>query len=730
MNRTSWAFTEDLSPLLAGAVGLVVVLSLGLLLFELRRRERYGFWIFLTGLLGLALAALTVLRPVRVTSRGTTVGPRVIVLLDRSRRLLLPGGAAPRAEVARSALQGLTRHFADARLSVMGFGEGAPVPLDGEGRAPLTSESDLVAALQALGQSAGERPQAVVVVSDGRLSRPGEGADAASLERTLGGLGVPVHTVAVTKDELPDASIRSVRAAGAAVAHQALALKVQIGCSGGLACQRIPVTVRELRQGAPPALLASGVAELSSELGTVELEVTLERAGARVVQIDIETPEGDRVKENDTRILTFDVARERVRLLHVAGRPTYDVRALRTWLKSDESVDLVAFFILRTESDDTGTEDDSELALIPFPVDELFTQHLPSFDAVILQDIDADRYHLAQHLPALAEYVQSGGGLIIVGGPSSFAGGGYAGTAIERVLPVGLPEREKPYDTAEFTPRYTEAGRAAPVLAALRELFQEELPGFEGSNTLGAARPSSIVLWEHPTRRAGDGPMPVLALAEVGDGRSVALGVDGTFQLAFGTMAASVAGRSYGALWDGLLGWLMRDPRYESARMELVGACIAGQPAKLKLTRLPGPAAPLSLVLEPLGREGAPSSEKKLRIEGGSVDIDLGVLEQGGYSARARIGEAPPTRFDFACERGGEAWSDTRPNPALLERIASATGGTAVFADGVERLPLPSSTRVAAERHVSPLLPPWAWASAAALALGAHWLLRRRGGLV
>ena len=85
--------------------------------------------------------------------------------------------------------------------------------------------------------------------------------------------------------------------------------------------------------------------------------------------------------------MTFNVARQRVRLLHVAGRPTYDVRSLRRWLKSDESVDLVAFFILRTDEDNPMTSDDSELALIPFPVDELFTEHLPSFDAVVLQDI-------------------------------------------------------------------------------------------------------------------------------------------------------------------------------------------------------------------------------------------------------------------------------------------------------------------------------------------------------
>ena len=45
-------------------------------------------------------------------------------------------------------------------------------------------------------------------------------------------------------------------------------------------------------------------------------------------------------------------------------------RALRQWLKSDASVDVVAFFILRTTSDNPNARQE-DLSLIPFPVDEL-----------------------------------------------------------------------------------------------------------------------------------------------------------------------------------------------------------------------------------------------------------------------------------------------------------------------------------------------------------------------
>ena len=36
---------------------------------------------------------------------------------------------------------------------------------------------------------------------------------------------------------------------------------------------------------------------------------------------------------------------------------------------------------------------------------------------------------------------------------------------------------------------------------------------------------------------------------------------------------------------------------------------------------------------------------------------------------------------------------------------------------------------IAAERHVTPVLPAWLWALGAAMMLGSHWLVRRRGGL-
>ncbi|AKT39200.1 glutamine amidotransferase [Chondromyces crocatus] len=805
-----FSLTGDLSPAVVIVTCALAALSLVLLGVELFRRRQAGRGVGVivgSGVVAVLALLLSVLRPVVVSSRSHTMGPRVVVLTDLSRSMDLPGVGGTRREVAKEALEALGRREG-VRLSVFGFGEGAPVPLSRtggrEGGAPTPPSdvapsgsasagavasaspiapaptavrpalrSDLGAALEAIARAPDERPAAIVVISDGRLDRPAaEGAGEAvrgALEPLSGGVsgtggGValpPVHTVEVASASPADASVRAVRTAGAAVAHQPVALRVEIGCAGGLDCEgSIPVAARELREEGEPIPLARGEARIEGGAGVVELPITLDRAGTRILEVKIQAPPGDTLPENDTRYVAVDVARDRIRVLHVAGRPTYDVRALRMWLKSDASVDVVAFFILRTPTDKVKALAD-ELALIPFPVDELFSIHLPSFDAVVLQDFDAEPYGLTKHLPALGRYVDRGGGLIMVGGPNAFVAGNYARSAVARVLPVSLDiGQTQDIDAASFTPRLTPAGQVAPVLKPLLGLIGAELPEMPGTSVVGDAMPGASVLLTHPARKTARGaPMPVLALGEHGSGRTIALTVDGSHRLLFSAFAQNSAGRAHGAFWDALLGWLMRDPRFEPATIAPKGGCIAGEPTTLLLRTLglglgsgsgEAGAAPAEAVvtIKRLGSgEEVRTLRAKIRAEGEGIELDAGVLEPGGYAATVEVvqsggatgaepegatptlSKGPATRRDFACERGGEEWADPRPDRERLQAIAEATGGKAVMAADAGALPLPEGTQVLAERQVRALLPPWVWTLVAAAALGAHWITRRRAGL-
>jgi uncharacterized membrane protein len=746
MLSTHLGASADLPPWAVFVACALAAASLALLVVELRRRTHARAAIAATGLLAVAALLGAVLRPARVSARASTVGARVVVLADASRSMALEGdGEKPRRQARDEAIARLQRSGQGARLVVLGFGDGAPAPLadstTGEDASARASRSDLGAALRALAASPEERPAAVVVVSDGRLDDPGADASEASLRALGEGLRIPIDTIATTRTVPADASIRRVSAAGAAVAHVPLPLRVEAGCAGGLSCDELTVVARELRDDGPPALLASGTVHVEDGKGTLDLTITLERAGTHVVEVAILPVSGDAIPANDRRLVTFDVSRERVRVLHVAGHPTNDVRALRQWLKSDASVDVVAFFILRTPTSEVRAGY-NDLALIPFPVDELFKDHLPSFDAIVLQDFDAQPYGLEKYLENIRHYVRSGGGLVMVGGQNSFVAGGYAGTPLADVLPVELDgsPRATSADTSPFVPEWTAEGRIAPLLGPLRDVVGDELPQLPGTNVLGDVRQGGVALWSHPTLTTRTGAkMPVLAIGDEGDGRTIALGVDGAWELEFSELGAKTAGRGHGALWDGLLGWLMRDPRFEPAQMQIAGGCTAGLPSVVRAhifpsgARAPGPSNALPKVELDVtridGQKATLHVERPEPQDASSIDLPLPALEPGAYTARLHTAGGATTRKDFACEAGGDEWADSRPDPRRLEALAKATGGAFATASDAGSLPLPKPTVVNAERHVTPIAPAWAWTLSAALLLGAHWLVRRRGGL-
>jgi len=719
---------------------LVVAAIARLVAISYTRKASIAF--IATGAIGYVLLSMAALRPEKLVRHGRAVGPKIIVLVDGSRRLQIQSKKSTRVALARSAVGSLVQHFRSTRVSVATFGEGAAKVLkspdsisESLGKFPT---SDLVAALNSVMDISGERPAAIVVVSDGRLTRP-YSVDAVSSSSIPSEIaGIPIHSVNVGGEPQPDASIRSIDSLGEAIAHQPLSLKVEVACSGGMQCGKIPVTIRTLERGVPAHEISTLVADLSNrESQVLDFDVVLEHSGSQLLEVALTAQSGDKIPENDTRLLPFLVSRDRLRLLHIAGCPSYDVRELRRWLKGNAAVDLVSFFILRTDEDNPNTEDNAgELSLIPFPVDELFSQHLPSFDAVILQDIDAARYHLDIHLERLARYVEEGGGLILVGGPSAFSGGSYVHSALERVLPTTLVVSRNPYDSVEFVPKWTTAATQAPVMGPLRRILGDRLPSFAGANTLGPPKPGAMVLWEHPQRTflpvkgvAMSGPMPVLAISDVRDGRVIELGLDATYRLAWGNVAAETSGRAYGALWEALIGWVMHEQQYAPLRGEVVGDCVASLPVVTKWYLPADVHGLLNVDVERLGQVAGHASHQQVRVDNSRVvELQLGALPPGGYTAMARVEGGAEARLNFACELGGTAFADSRPDPKRMLKLSEVSGGVYATPADLDRLPLPPSFFVDLTRTSHPIVPGWLWSALAAAFLGTHWLLARSAG--
>jgi hypothetical protein len=198
----------------------------------------------------------------------------------------------------------------------------------------------------------------------------------------------------------------------------------------------------------------------------------------------------------------------------------------------------------------------------------------------------------------------------------------------------------------------------------------------------------------------------------------------------FSPLGARTGGRAHGALWDGLLGWLMRDPRFENVQLEPLGRCIAGLPSRVEARMLPEAASGmLKLEVSSLDKTRVVEVEAPRPPGATTVELTLPPLADGAYTAKLALGGGVATRLDFACEAGGDEWADSRPDPQRLRSLADATGGTFAYADEVSSIPWPKPTVLTVDQTAQPLAPPWAWSCLAAGLLGAHWVLRRRSGL-
>ena len=122
-------------------------------------------------------------------------------------------------------------------------------------------------------------------------------------------------------------------------------------------------------------------------------DVRIPHAGQNIVEIEASTVEGELTPVNNRAVVTIEGVRDTLRVLLVSGVPHAGERTWRNLLKSDASVDLVHFTILRPPDKQDGTPI-HELSLIAFPTRELFQQKIDEFDLIIF-----DRYARQGVLP-------------------------------------------------------------------------------------------------------------------------------------------------------------------------------------------------------------------------------------------------------------------------------------------------------------------------------------------
>src|SRR3954451_18008865 len=294
-----------------------------------------------------------------------------------------------------------------------------------------------------------------------------DGADTAELSQgvspaaaaELRKLNAPVFALPVGAQALKDLAVEKVAVDDFAFVRNQVTVDV-ILTARGFSATDVPVVLR--REG---QVVAQQTVHISGDQSRYEVKLSFvpDRTGKFAFTVSVPVYEGEALSQNNQKSFVLKVIRDRVRVLLVAGRPSWDVRFLRKLLKRDPNVDLISFFILRTPADDTHSSPD-ELSLIPFPTQEIFQEQLKTFDLVIFQNFNHRPYRMSQYLDGIADYVRDGGAFAMIGGDQSFSAGDYAGTAIEDILPVTLmPPGPTAIDETPAKLILTDAGLRHPV---------------------------------------------------------------------------------------------------------------------------------------------------------------------------------------------------------------------------------------------------------------------------
>ncbi|WPY93386.1 hypothetical protein T8T21_09635 [Limimaricola variabilis] len=653
-----------------------------------------GWW--LRVLAGLALI-LGLSNPALRREERQPLSDIVVAVVDES----ASQGLSDRPAQAEAALEDLRRKVAareNTELRVVRLGD-----------APEDGGTQLMGALsEALAEEPAGRVAGIVMLTDGRLHDAARAPD----------LPAPAHVLLTGRESDWDRRLVVRNAPAFAILGEEVELTLRVEDSGAAPASggTVPLTIAV--DGGEPM-------RFEVPLGRdIRLPVALPHGGMNVLQFATPEVEGELTARNNQSVVQINGVRDRLRVLLVSGEPYAGERTWRNLLKSDPSVDLVHFTILRPPEKQDGVPVE-ELSLIAFPTRELFIEKIDEFDLIVF-----DRYRRRGILPSeyfanVARYVEEGGAVLVTAGPE------YAGVDSIFRSPLGFVLPGAPSARVverAFRPELTELGARHPVTAGLADpwLDAEDAPlephwgRWFRQVQIDPTQSATVAL-------TGPGG-PLLALDRVGDGRVALLASDQVW----------LWGRGYDGggpqldLLRRLAHWMMKEPELEE---EALWAEPSGLTMRIVRRSLAEEIGPVSVT----GPDGGETEVLLDETEPGRFEaiwaapmMGLYRLSEGDQSAVIALGPAAPREFEETIADGA----------ALEEIVAPARGGIKAIEEGLPALREVRPGRPAAGRGwigitprgayrtldltVIPLVPAWAMLLlAAALMIGA-WLREAR----
>ncbi|RWF32044.1 hypothetical protein [Mesorhizobium sp.] len=628
----NWSISFE--PLLSWPWLAAVLAPLALLaLVGLWFRQR-GSVLRFTALLALGAALLN---PVFLDEERDALKSVVAVVVDRSQSQDI----GERTRQTDEALAGLQQRLArfkqfDVRVVEAGKSDAA------EERTDTRLFSALEGAFRDVPPS---RIGGAIMITDGEVHDAPAGAPDFS---------APLHALITGNDHEKDRRIRFENAPRFGLVGKPLDMSYRVIATGDQAGQ---VDVRVSINGEQVSVERATIGQ------TMPLQVTVPNAGRNIIELAIDHEPGELTDANNRAVALVDGIRENLRVLLVSGEPHAGERTWRNLLKSDASVDLVHFTILRPPEKQDGTPI-NELSLIAFPTRELFVEKIKDFDLIIF-----DRYQHRDVLPILyydyiSEYVEKGGALLIAAGPEYAGESSIARTPLMSALPA-MPSGEV-VDKA-FYPRLTDLGQRHPVTRGLDGSNTEPPHWSRWFRTIGVKNPEGEVVMK------GADNLPLLLLDRKGEGRVGMLLSDQGWLWARGFEG----GGPHVQLYRRIAHWLMKEPELEEERLTADGRGMVLEIRRQTMSDDPGPAQ----VITPSGKALIVRLEKsEPGIFLGSVEtkeIGLYQVGNGDLTALAHVGPINAPEFTDVISTEDRLKAPVEATGGSVRRLAatSALGG-------------------------------------------------------
>jgi uncharacterized membrane protein len=338
----------------------------------------------------------------------------VVFLVDVSDSV----GSAARPEQIAFMREALAAMQPDDQAAIVEFGGDALVerPMSGVRElaalrsTPLTGATDIEEALGlALALFPADTGKRVVILSDGQQTV----GDALAAARRAAAIGVEVQYVQFERPPLPEVQLTDVRAPSIVGAGQSFDLSLTVESD-----QESPATITVLASG---EIVHRESVTLRAGVNNYALALQAGDAGFRDFQVRVD-PAGEDDFDQNNRLAAFS---------RVVGPP-------RVLLVTQQGADAEARSLIDALTEQGLTVERAAPNEIPTGM-----AALENYEAVILANVPTTRL-TPLRMRALQAYVRDlGGGLVVIGGPDSYAPGGYFQTPLEETLPLEMQIRDQ-----------------------------------------------------------------------------------------------------------------------------------------------------------------------------------------------------------------------------------------------------------------------------------------------